>query len=197
MKGIKCILILSVVAFMGGCTTVSVNFDYDPGTNFNNLNTYAWASKGQEKTGDARIDNNTLFHIRIQNAINTELTLKDFEKLNPELPLKDFEKNEIRPPDFWVQYNVMVQDRADVESFGHFSSDRDGDGWSGGGGGVTTFHYTEVTLIINISDPHTKNLIWHGTGKAVVDPDASSEKKTTQINNAVAQILAKFPPQRE
>jgi len=182
MKDIKCILILSLIALMAGCATVSVNFDYDPGTNFNNLNTYAWASKGQEKTGDARIDDNTLFHIRIRNAIDTELTLKDFEK------------REIHLPDFWVQYNVMVQDRADVESFGHFSSDRGGDRWGGVGGGVTTFHYTEVTLIINISDPQTKNLIWHGTGKAVVDPDASSERKTTQINNAVAQILAKFPP---
>ena len=181
MKGIKGILILLLVALMAGCATVAVNFDYDPGTNFSDLKTYAWASNDSVKTGDARIDNNTLFHIRVQNAIDAELTLKDFEKKS------------MGTPDFLVQYNIMVKDKADIESFGHSSFD--GDGSSGGGSGITTFHYTEVTLIINIADPQTENLIWHGTGSAIADPDASPERKTNQINNAVAQILAKFPPQ--
>ena len=186
MKGIKSILILSLLALLAGCSTVSVYNDFDPGIDFSNLKTYAWSPKGHEKIGDARIVNNPILHTHIQDAINTALTIKGFQKEVTGLP------------DFWVQYDVITEDKKNIL---HLQPDIKGgedSRWNDyfGDGGVATFHYTEGTLIINIADPQTKKLIWRGIGRGVADPDASPERRTRNINNAVDKILAEFPPQR-
>jgi Holliday junction resolvasome RuvABC endonuclease subunit len=48
--------------------------------------------------------------------------------------------------------------------------------------------------IIDVIDMNKKELVWRGTGTGVINPNATVEERTTNINNAVAQILAQFPP---
>jgi hypothetical protein len=62
------------------------------------------------------------------------------------------------------------------------------------GGGVSTIHYQEGTLILDFVDPKTDNLIWRGVGKKVVSETTTPEKSDREINDAVEKILKKFPP---
>jgi hypothetical protein len=39
-----------------------------------------------------------------------------------------------------------------------------------------------------------KELVWRGTGTGALNPNATVEERTANINSAVAQILAQFPP---
>ena len=66
----------------------------------------------------------------------------------------------------------------------------------GGWGGPQTYvrDYDEGTLLIDVIDPATMQLLWRGSGTGVVDPQASPEKREQRINEAVEQILADFPP---
>jgi len=198
MKSFRLMLTILGVAALAGCATVAVNSDYDPGTDFSNLKTYQWASQGPQKTGDPRVDDNSLLHIRIKTAVDSELALKGFQK------------RITAAPDFVVNYHVSAKDKTDVQSFGptHYGSGyyggyrRAGGGFPGshsvyGSGTVTTFHYTEGTLLIDIIDPKAKKLLWRGTGTKVVDPNATSEQKTATVKDAVAKILAKFPPENQ
>ena len=62
------------------------------------------------------------------------------------------------------------------------------------GGGVSTIHYQQGTLILDFIDPKTKNLIWRGVAEGVVPARTSPEKSEKKINEVVQQMLKKFPP---
>ncbi len=48
--------------------------------------------------------------------------------------------------------------------------------------------------MIDIVDAAKNELVWRGSATDIVDPGLSPEKRTQEINNAVARILEKFPP---
>ena len=52
----------------------------------------------------------------------------------------------------------------------------------------------EGTLIIDMIDASTKQLVWRGSATGVLDENPSPEKVTQNVNNAVAAILAQYPP---
>jgi hypothetical protein len=67
---------------------------------------------------------------------------------------------------------------------------------AGGWGGPQTYayDYDEGTLLIDVADPATMQLLWRGSATGVVDPQASPEKRELRINDAVERMLADFPP---
>jgi hypothetical protein len=195
MKSLQKFLPLLLVMLMTGCASVSVSTDFDSSADFADLSTYSWDSHGPSLTGDARIDGNTLLQSRLTNAIDLALVAKGFQKVSSGMP------------SFVVNYHVSAQDKTDVESFGpsYYGGGYYGGGYRGGyyagaypmyggGGGVTTFHYTEGTLIVDIINPATNHLIWRGTGTKIVNPDANSEQKVKNADSAAQKILASFPP---
>jgi hypothetical protein len=46
------------------------------------------------------------------------------------------------------------------------------------------------TLLIDVIDAHTNELIWRGTASGIVDPGKTAE----QIQDVVARMLVNFPP---
>ena len=72
-------LLLAVSAgFLAGCSSVSVNRDYDTSVDFSGLKTFAWQHAEQPDTGDPRIDND-LNDERIRAAVNATLAMKGFQ----------------------------------------------------------------------------------------------------------------------
>ena len=67
-----------------------------------------------------------------------------------------------------MTYHVGAQDKVDVQSWGYgygYGPGRYHGTW-GGGGGIETYNYTEGTLIIDIVDASSKQLVWRGTAQA-------------------------------
>jgi hypothetical protein len=54
--------------------------------------------------------------------------------------------------------------------------------------------YQEGTLIIDILDAKSHELIWRGTGQDYVEEQQTPEQITEGINQAVEGIMADFPP---
>ena len=169
-------LILSffLLAFAAGCATVSVNYDYDPDVNFTNLKTFNWlpAPKLNEKHG--------LVLNRVKTAVKRELESKGIVMVSDN-------------PDFLIAIHGERQSKVSITDWG-YSPGRYGRYW--GGGGIDVYQYEEGTLILDFVDADIKELIWRGTAIGIVDPDLSPEQRTENINNAVAKILEKFPPDR-
>jgi hypothetical protein len=56
------------------------------------------------------------------------------------------------------------------------------------------YEYEEGTLILDIVNPANKELIWRGSAQDEVNFKSTPEKDQTQLNEAVHQMLEKFPP---
>ena len=49
-------------------------------------------------------------------------------------------------------------------------------------------------LILKFVNPKTKQVIWWGETRAILDPDMNPEHETKMVNDVVRKILQKFPP---
>ena len=61
-------------------------------------------------------------------------------------------------------------------------------------GGVDVYQYEQGSLMLDIVDAGTHQLVWRGSAQAEIDQYAKDEKKDKLLNDAVGGMLAKFPP---
>ena len=162
---------------LAGCSQIRVQSDYNPRADFARLRTYAWLSDPQI-VGDPRIDS-PLLDRRIRAAVERHLAAKGYQKLEDGVP------------SFRVAYHVYLQRKTQLvaEPVGPYSYR-----WWGGMTTVRTYEYDEGTLVLDVVDPQTDELMWRGTASATVDPHASVEKREERVDRAVSSILEKFPP---
>jgi hypothetical protein len=50
------------------------------------------------------------------------------------------------------------------------------------------------TLVLDMYDPSTKQLVWTGRVSKTVDPSANQGKKQKNLDKAVQKLLKNFPP---
>ncbi len=187
---------------MAGCATISVQHDYDEQASFDGYHTFSWlASKNtQDVPGPYRDDG--LLDKRIKRAVSNTLETQGYtEQPNG-------------TPDFYVVYRVGLEEKVrDVyydSGYGYgypywgygyrygfrrsFFGYR-GYGYPYGGYGYgnhrTTTTYHEGTLVIDIIDAKTDELVWRGAAVSTVG-DATYDAQ--EIHKVVEKILEKFPP---
>jgi Domain of unknown function (DUF4136) len=168
-----------------GCSSISVNYDYDTSTNFGSLRSYSWAPDPETaltQMDAARADRRSgLLSNRIKTSVNKNLTAKG-------LILND------DTPDLLAVFHIGVQDKIQVTNWGYNYSNYY---WGGGYGGqqMDVYQYQEGQLIIDLVDAKSHNLVWRGSGSGVVDnTNRSPEEMQARMDDIVAQILANFPP---
>jgi uncharacterized protein DUF4136 len=168
-----------------GCAGQKVTTDYSPATSFSQYRTFALVMPPD--TGAQQ-----LLDQRVRNAVQTQLTAKG-------LTVADREH-----ADLYVGYGMVDKTHRTVYSY------RDGWGWGGGWGwrnyrwGVawpmTTQRqietYTDGTVVVNLVDAKTKQVVWEGEVPGVVSlPVENPIKATQQVDEAVAKMFTKYPPQ--
>ncbi len=68
-----------------------------------------------------------------------------------------------------------------------------GGGWGGEGVNTTTVHQIPIgTLVVDLYDSHTHNLVWRGTSQET-DSD-NMNKNSGKLQKAVDEMFYKFPP---
>jgi hypothetical protein len=164
---------------LAGCSQVIVTTDHDPSANFGALHSYAWRPGPQQGLDDPRFDS-TLIDKRVRSAVDRVLASKGYRTAAPG-----------SSADFLVGYHAVMRQKTSVQTINRSYGYRVG-GWRGPQTYVQD--YEEGTLLIDVIDPATMDLLWRGTGTGVVDPLASPEKREQRINDAVERILADFPP---
>jgi len=157
---------------------IQVRSDYDTTADFARLRTYRWLQTPSNAPRDPRIDND-LIQSRVRSAVNNELHARGYAEATDD-------------PDFRVTYHVMVRDKWDVQSFpvdygyglGHWPAAND----------VRLAQYEEGTLMLDVIDSASNELIWRGSAQARIDPNRSPQERTELINSAVHRMLERFPP---
>jgi hypothetical protein len=167
------------------CASVDVRTATSPDANLSALRTFNVMPNPEPPPRFAPSTNDPMLVNSISNrALRTDL-VKGFE--NRGYALAD-------NPDFAVAYYASTQQKLDVTYWDYGYPFYPG--WWGGGPGwgpydSTVTQYTEGTVIVDVINPQTKELLWRGTGVATVSNDEA--KYEQDLWKTVTAILEKFP----
>lgn len=181
-----------LIISLAGCSSMQVSWDYDADADFSGLHTYNWLPAPKVKSGDPKVQYNSLLESRVKTAVEEQLSQKEFERVED-------------APDFLVTYHAAVNDKVSVtylnDLYGYGSSWSTGyhyrrhvGGYTARSSEVLVSEYQLGTLIIDIVRADSKQLIWRGSASDEVQPDNSPEVRVKRIREAVQKILEQFPP---
>jgi hypothetical protein len=150
-----------------------VQTDFDHQANFAQYKTYSW-----QKITPA----NSLWDSRIKNAVEAQLAAKGWTHVDEN-------------GDVAIVAMKTTQTERTLETF----YDGFGGGWrwrgfGGFGDTTTTEHdYKEGTLVVDLYDAKTKQLIWRGSVEDMISDKA--EKNEKNLDKGVATMFKNFPPE--
>lgn len=176
-----CIVITAIL--LSGCSTLAVDSDYNEAVDFSTYRTFSFISDNPLlKSETAPIS--PLFEGRVMTATRNELTKKGYEFI------EDREN-----ADFVVSFTLGAREKIQVNNYP--ASYRGPGGWAWGAPYYTEVDvrdYLEGTLAIDVFDVAQKSPVWHGRAVKTIS-DKDRRNPTSATNNAVAAILAEFPPE--
>ncbi len=178
--------LIPLILGLSACTTFNVKTDHDPTADFTTLTTFTFVGLAESEKGG--IHDNSLMHKRIESAVARELTGKG---------LRQVDLNQ--PSDLLVYYWVSTKEKQQIQSTGPSAGAygwRGGYGWGAGyGSTVTTYEYTEGTLILDLVRPTKKELIWRAT---IVGTLQERPKDNIDLaNKAIAEAFESYPSTRK
>jgi len=176
MKFLKLCLVLVSILVTTSCTSIKVVHDYDTKADFSSLRTFDWIPVSAEE------GISSLNVRRVKDAINTRLIAKGFVMASGR-------------PDFLVAMHVVRKQKIRVTDWGyHYGPYRPYRQTHLGMGRMDVDQYEEGTLIIDMVDSRSKELIWRGTATSTLESGRTPEEQEKKINEAVEKILSNFPP---
>jgi hypothetical protein len=168
------------LGLLAGCSSLTVNYDYDTNVDWDKQKTWAWlGSQGGPSSDDPALDSGLLDQ-RIRSSVEYEM-----------------EQREMTPsdePDVFVIYHLGSEEKLQVTDWGYRYSDYY---WGYGGRQVDVHQYTEGMLVIDIVDAETKNMVWRGIGQKVIDrTQKSPEELQSRLDKIINKIMASYPPEK-
>jgi hypothetical protein len=175
MKVKKIVFGLMVMALLSGLASgQQVKTDYDRAANFTQYKTYSWQ---HVKTRDP------LDVDRIKNAVNAALAAKGWTQVDS-------------GGDASIVAVEMTRDQQTLNTF----YDGLGGGWGWrrfGGGGfgeatTTTETYKVGTVVVDLFDTKSKQLIWRGSASDTLSNN--SDKNIKNLDKSIEKMFQHFPP---
>jgi hypothetical protein len=179
---------LITIMFIYGCSSVTVNSDYDKSADFTKYKTIEFLGWAEESNKIL----NRFNQERIENAFAQEFLKRGFTVVES-------------GADIAVSLFLVVDQKTSVTAYTNHMNTGGwgygaGWGWYGGYGGVgmgtsTTSYsendYLEGTLVLDVYDTKTKKLVWQSVGQKTIDENPKNAEKNTAY---VAQKMMKpFP----
>jgi hypothetical protein len=150
-----------------------VQTDYDKHANFAQYKTYSWKK--------IKV-NNQLWEPRIKDAVDSQLAAKGWRRVDD-------------GGDVTLTAIGTTRIQRTLDTF--YNGFGGGWRWRGfGSTSTTTVHdYQEGTLVVDMFDTQSKQLIWRGDAADMVSGNADKNEK--KLNKAVEKMFKKFPPQEK
>jgi len=176
MKLQRAVFVLMGMAllFAGAVSAQQVKTDYDRSANFGQYKTYSWE---QVKTKD------TLDVDRIKNAVNVALMAKGWTQVES-------------GGDVSIVAMEITRNQQTLNTF--YNGFGGGWGWRRFGGGglgeatTTTETYKVGTVVVDLFDTKTKQLIWRGAASDTISNN--SDKNIKNLDKGVEKMFKNFPP---
>jgi hypothetical protein len=180
MKALPMVPLIVLLAAAACAPGIRSGADFAPNVDFGSFTSFEWDEPDTRPVGDPRLENNSLFEERLHAAIEREFAARGIRPTASGAALV-------------VHHHATVRDRVEV-----YEADRTA-GYTSPeyGDGTQVVHYEEGTLMVDIADARTNELIWRGwaqfdIGRALQDPGTL----TAQVDQAVAKMFEHFPAAR-
>jgi Domain of unknown function (DUF4136) len=163
-----------LLLFAGQLSAQQVKTDYDRSTNFAHYKTYSWERVKTKDPLDAD---------RIKNAVNAALSAKGWTQVDS-------------GGDVSIVAMEITHNQQTLNTF----YDGFGGGWGWrrfGAGGfgeatTTTDTYKVGTVVVDLFDTKTKQLVWRGAASDTLSNN--SDKNIKNLDNGVGKMFKNFPP---
>ncbi len=221
MRSFHATLSSFAVVALAGCATLQVETDYDPQVSLTQLSTYDWVDQEAEASGDPAVDS-PLLQRHIRDAVESELGRMGYRKVTSETP--DFrvaysvmaeQESRIDGSYGYGSYGLGPYGFGSYGYRGPYAYPRSSYrgsfgfslyggrylrpyyGYSGAGyaGAGRVREYLQGTLVLDIIDVRTEEVIFRGWARKSLHSDPSPEKVRMYVTEAVEEILEDFPPQ--
>lgn len=167
----------AIFLLISGCASIDVSENYDTSYDFTKLKTYDWIPVGSIK--------NKLVLKQIQHELKNQLAAKGFTAKSSD-------------PDFLIALHGGSEEKVNIRStnygykYGH---------WYGGRhsvpyymGDVEIYEYKEGTLILDIIDAKSKEVIFQSTAITTLSKNMSMDKRLEKIKKVIEKAIKSFPP---
>ena len=164
---------LSLLA-AGTLAAQDVRYNYMPGTDFSKYHTYKWV------TVEGGAHPNQIVDAQIKQAVDSQLASKGLTKTDSD------------KADLYVGYQTALDQEKQWNAYGM------GGGLRWGGMGTATSSTISVgSLVLDMYDPTTKQLVWTGNATKTIDPSSNQEKNQKNLDKAVQKLLKNYPPKQK
>jgi Domain of unknown function (DUF4136) len=165
-------MMLSLALVMCGVASAQdVSTNKMPGADFSKFHTYRWVSvEGAEKL-------NQIVDAQIKQSIDTQLASKGLTKTTDE------------KADLLIGYQPSLNQEKEWNAYGTGGGLR----WGGGMASAQSSTINIGTLVVDMYDPATKQLVWTGRATKTLNPGDSAEKKQKNLDSAMKKLFKKFP----
>ncbi len=207
MRSFHATLSSLAVFALAGCATLQVETDYAPELSLTQLSTSDWVDQEAYASGHPAVDS-PLLKRHIRDAVESELGRMGYRKVTSETP------------DFRIAYRVMAEEKSRVDrSYGYagpyvypgyfypgyfgyrFYGGRSftpyyrysGAGYAGTG---RVREYLRGTLVLDIIDVRTDEVVFRGWAIKSLHHDPRPDKVRMYVDEAVEKILENFPSAR-
>jgi hypothetical protein len=164
-------LVLALLA-CSAALAQDVSYNTMPGVDFSKYHTYKWvAIQGASYP-------NQILDTQIKNSIDSQLSAKGLTKTDTD------------KADLYIGYQASIDQEKQWNAYGTGGGLR----W---GGGMATAQSSTIsigTLVLDMYDPSTKQLVWTGRATKTLDPNANQEKKQKNLDKAMQKLLKNYPP---
>jgi hypothetical protein len=142
-----------------------------PGTDFTKYHTYKWV------TVEGATYPNQILDAQIKQSIDGQLAAKGLTKTDGE------------KADLLIGYQASIDQEKQWNAYS-----TGGMRW---GGGMATAQQSTIstgTLVLDMYDPASKQLVWSGRASKTLDPSANQQKHQKNLDKAMQKLLKNFPP---
>jgi hypothetical protein len=166
------------MVLLGSAFGQHIQTDFDHQANFSQYKTYSW-----QEIKPA----NSLWDSRIKNAVDAQLSAKGWTQVD-------------NGGDVAIVAIKMTTTQKTLQTYYDNFGFGGGWGWRGFGGYGDSFgdsttteqDYKDGTLVVDIFDAKSKQLIWRGSAEGTLSNSAAKNEKN--LDKGVAKMFKEFPP---
>jgi hypothetical protein len=167
-------VVLGLALAMLACTVSpaqDVTSNSMPGVDFTKYHTYKWVPI------QGAVQPNQIVDAQIKQSIDSQLATKGLTKTDSE------------NAGLLVGYQVSVDQEKQWNAYG-----TGGLRWGGGMASAQQSTISTGTLVLDMYDPASKQLVWTGRVSKTMDPSANQGKKQKNLDKAVEKLMKNYPP---
>jgi hypothetical protein len=174
----SCVIAAAAGAALLACSHAKVETQFDPKAEYGRYKTWSWIAEEPGPEQAQAVRNPAVLGL-VRSAVERELAARGLARATG------------AEPDLLVAVHGFAHDRIEVTHYGY--AEPVAYGWYSppGAYGTNVQQYREGTLILDLVDAKTKQLVWRGTATDTVQ---STSEVPKVIDGAVKEMLGHYPP---